>query len=552
MTSIFNLTKDPSLIEQSNNGMSRNQYEQITASRSVVGEAFPNGSINFRFTTSGQRWWLPDRTYIRMRCRLAAPNGDLLDVGAGVAPALDMMSTLFQSAEFRIAGKTVSRVADYLPQVDALNTRIHKSRSWIESVGEGANWWESQFHVRQNDITYISNNSHESTQRFNKVALGFPATSTLALSNVGLVTLGSLGASSPDARDVIQVNDVIQILVPPATVSDPPMPAGATYGTGFYKYRVTARYNATTFQIQATDSIVLPAGNFDWYLEREVNISRQAKDFEITWCPPLSIFGVDHAIPASECELVLVPQVASVYKIACIESQRYPKLPNVDYNFTVQDMYLYVNTVEGPRVDNSQYYLDLKQMSCQSDNLSGTSFQQKQFDCSPSTRSLILAFQDRRAGTDSRYSATRFRSYVADPNNNIGSIGNDQTLALNRYYISFAGQQLPSPDADPASSDTADVDYTTQSYINTLLSSGVYFDHGGAETIDEWTRRGQYLMHNFARDGTDRSTRVAVNVGFAATADVSQARVLLFSISSQIARVTVQNGQVTDVTVEDT
>jgi len=550
MTSIFNLTKDPSLIEQSNNGMTRNQYEQITPSRSVVGEAFPNGSINFSWSTNGSRWWLPDRTYIRMRCRLSATGGGLLDVGYGIAPNMDMMATLFQSAEFRIAGKTVARVSDYLPQVDALKTRTTKTRSWIESVGEGTNWWESQFHVRQNDVTYLSKNSHESVSRFRKDALGFPTTATLSMNNVGLVTLATLGANPPDVRDVLQIGDVIAMFIPPNTNSAPVANPAGTYGLGFYKWTIVDLTSATTFRVQSTDSIVLPDGGFDWYVEREVNISRQARDFEITWCPPLSIFDVDHAIPSSKCELILNPQVASVYKIACVESQRLPKTPGVDYAFSVQDMYLYINTVEGPRYDSGQFYLDLKQYACQSDNLSGTAFQQKQFDVSPSTKSLAICFQDKRAGTDTRYSATRFRSYVDDPNTRIGSVGSDQTLQLNRYYISYAGQQYPSPDHDPAFSEANDVDYTTMTYINTLLATGAYFHDG--ETIDEHQRRGQIILHNFARDGTDRSTRVSVNVGFATGADVSQARVLLFSISSQIARVTVENGSVTDIVVEDT
>jgi hypothetical protein len=552
MTSIFNLTKDPSLIEQSNNGMSRNQYEQITASRSVVGDAFPNGSINFSWSTNGSRWWIPDRTYIRMRCRLSTVGGGILDVGTGIAPAMDMMSTLFQSAEFRIAGKTVSRVSDYLPQVDAFKTRTSKSRSWIESVGESTNWWESQFHVRQNDITNLSLNTSESYQRYSKETLGFVTASTLAMNNTGLVTLGALGTGTADLRTVLKVGDIIQISLGAGVNADPAAAGGNNYGPGFYTFRIVELTSATTFRVQATDSVVLVAQPTAWYVTREVNISRQAKDFEITWCPPLSIFDVDHALPSSKCELVLNPQVASVFKIACVESQNLPKIPGTDYQFTVQDMYLYINTIEGPRYDSGQFYLDLKQHSAQSDNLSGTAFQQKQFDVSPSTKSLAICFQDKRAGTDTRYSATRFRSYVADPTNTIGSIGSDQTLLLNRYYISFAGQQLPSPDHDPAFDETNDVDYTAQTYINTLLSTGSYFDHGGSEKIDEHQRRGQIILHNFARDGTDRSTRVSVNVGFAAAADVSNARVLLFSVSSQIARVTVENGSVTDIVVEDT
>jgi hypothetical protein len=536
MTSIFNLTKDPSLISQSNNGMSRNQYEQVTASRSVVGDAFPNGTINFRFSTNGSRWWLPDRTYIRMRCRLSKVNGNRLELTDGVAPNMDMMANLFQSAEFRIAGKTVSRVSDFLPQVDAIQTRTTKSDAWIKTVGNSVNWWDSHMHARQNDITGSSASSNGSVQVKSKLDLGFTATSTFALvAATGVVTIGTVGTSR-SVLDTIQAGDEF----------------GFGGGATFKTFRVAQVIDATSFRVQPDQSQANVAATTDaWFIYRPVDDTREAKDFEITWCPPLSIFGVHHAIPASECELVLVPSTSSVYKIVAIESENLPRLPGTHYDFTVQDMYMYINTVEGPRVDNAQYYLDLKQWSCQSDNISGTALQQKQFDVSPSTRSLICAFQDKRILNDSRYSPVKFRSYVVDPNNNLGSSGDDQTAKLTRLMIQFSGQTQPSPDADPAYNTTTQVDYTTQRYVESLLATGSYWDHGGSEDIDTYYRRGSYYAFNFARDGTDRSTRVTVNCGFDGTADVSNARILLFSMASQIARVTVQNGNVTDVTVED-
>lgn len=546
MNSIFDLVKDPSQLEQGNAGLSRNQYEQITPSRSVVGEAFPNGSINFRFQTNGTRWWVPSKSYIRMRCRLAksTANNPSFTLDDGIAPNLDLMANLFQNAEFRIAGKTVARIADYLPQVDALKSRITKSGAWLNTVGEATNWWDSQFHVRLNDITVGSAASSNSNQTIGKVQLGFDSTSTFALeAATGIVTIGTVGTSL-SCLDVLRVGDLFLF-----------------NGANVKAMRINAITSATTFVLQVTSPQADVGANANpWYISREVDISRDARDFELIWTPPLSIFDYAGAIPASQCELILNPATASVYKIAAVESERRAKIPGTDFDFSVQDMYLYVNTVEGPRVDNAQYYLDLSSINCQSDNLSGNAFHQKQFDVQPSTKSLIVAFQDKRVLTDSRYSATRFRSYVPDANNNIGSSGSDQTSRLTRFMVQYAGQTLPSPDADPAYTEYATagglvegIDFTTQRYVDSLLASGAYTDYsgGGSETITEWERRGQYHYLQFARDGSDRSTRVSVNVGFAATANVTQARVLLFNIYSQIARVTVQNGQVTDVTVED-
>jgi hypothetical protein len=125
-------------------------------------------------------------------------------------------------------------------------------------------------------------------------------------------------------------------------------------------------------------------------------------------------------------------------------------------------------------------------------------------------------------------------------------------------FVNYAGVSKPQIDADPAYVDvvgaggvTAGRDYTTQRYLETILNSGGYHDAGGVETLQEWQNRGQYYLFNWSKDGNDRSTRVAVHTGFADTATLGNARMLLFSISNQIAKVVIQNGAVTDVQLDD-
>ena len=74
MSSIFDLTT--SVEELKGSAMSREQYDQIAPTRDVTTNNFPNGSIHFRWETSGQKWWRPDRSYLRLRCQLAGmePN----------------------------------------------------------------------------------------------------------------------------------------------------------------------------------------------------------------------------------------------------------------------------------------------------------------------------------------------------------------------------------------------------------------------------------------------------------------------------------------------
>ena len=142
MTSIFDLKTNVSELSSSNEGTSRMEYDQHPPTRDVVGNNFANGAIHFRFQTSGQKWWIPSRSYLRMRCRLTNGAGDQLTVAEGVAPNMGLMSSLFQSGEMRINDKVVSRIADFMPQVDALETRLTKSKSWIDSVGSATNFWD--------------------------------------------------------------------------------------------------------------------------------------------------------------------------------------------------------------------------------------------------------------------------------------------------------------------------------------------------------------------------------------------------------------------------
>ena len=71
-------------------------------------------------------------------------------------------------------------------------------------------------------------------------------------------------------------------------------------------------------------------------------------------------------------------------------------------------------------------------------------FQQKNFDVSPSTYALTVAYQDLRAGENTALSASKFKAYE------VGAIPTAaQELNLSRFFINYAGQNLPAPDADP-------------------------------------------------------------------------------------------------------
>ena len=536
--SIYDLKTDTNELSNANQGTSRSVYEQVAPTRDITTTNFPNGAIHFRWQTSGQKWWMPSKSYIRFRFKLTKANGTSpLLLSDNIAPTMGLCASLFQSLEFRINDKVVSRIVDFVPQVDALETRLSKSASWLRGIGSSTNFWNADFQDRQGDVCADAFSTNMIASITERLVLGFDALTTIAIAATGVLTFatGVLPTVSP-----FIIGDSIEIDL------------GGAIGT--VRYRVSAVPSATTLQLNNIANIVVAAVVAPFRRIRDAtsslfDYSRGMSQFEITWVPPLSIFKLDHALCCGRYELVLNPQTSSAYQLQAVESIGAGKIPGTDYAFSVQQMYLYLQTMEATRVDNLTYYLDLEQTNCQTEKLDNPNFQQKNFDISPSTYALTLAYQDIRAGSDTRYSPTKFVSFDA-----AGANGGIQD-SLNRMFINYSGINQPAPDADPSyvvSSANGNTDLTAQRYLETQIQSGNYFDTGGAETIQEYKLRGSYYHFRWARDGSDRSTRVNVYQGFnASQPDIANTRVLLFAHSKQLARINIQDGRVIDVMLED-
>lgn len=555
MSSIFELKKDVSELSSANQGTSRMEYAQHPPTRDVTTTNFPNGAIHFRFQTSGQKWWIPSKSYLRMRCQLTKGDGTAVDTAFGAAPNMGFMSSLFQSGEMRINDKVISRVSDFMPQVDALETRLTKSKSWLDSVGESTNWWAESQSLRlaevASDGTVVKDTVGVVPAETVAIdtTIGYAAASTVAYdAGTGVVTFAAgAGPAVPNTNVSFQVGDYL--ILTAGTIGD---------GALNVKLEVLVVNANATMTVRADIGADI-AANADIRFSRArpntlvAPASRRVGEFETVWQPPLSLFKVGHALPSGRYELVLNPQTANAYQKRAIESvlgqaSINPQLPggaanaaNVQVN--VVDFYLYVATVEGPRADDMTYLLDLEQTRCQAEKIDTTSFQQKNFDVSPSTFALTAAYQDLRAGENTALSVSKFKSY-----DNAAQPTSAEELKLNRFFINYAGQNLPAPDADP--SFTAGTDYTTQRYTETQIYSGAYYDTGGAEDIQEYHDRGAYYYFAWPRDGTDRSTRVNVHQQFNA-AEVANMRLLLFDHSKQVGRIRIQDGRVVDVQLED-
>jgi hypothetical protein len=225
---------------------------------------------------------------------------------------------------------------------------------------------------------------------------------------------------------------------------------------------------------------------------------------------------------------------------------------------SIESMYLVTYQITGPPVTSTEFLIDLETIRLQSDNTIGNTagnLTQQIFDVSPSTYALVVAYQDSRVGgLDTRLSSAQFRFFNDD-------LSFDASNSLNRFYIQYAGQQFPSPDADPSLkivntvTGTGNEDFTTERYMQTMIECGQFYQL--AESIQEFRERGPFYYFLVPRDNTDKSTRVQVNQQFGTQADANltqalgKLRLCLFDLSRQVAVITLEGGNVTKVSLQD-
>ena len=201
---LFALPTSASELVSANQGTANAQYRQITSTRNVQTTAFHNGVIQFRFETGGNTWFVADKSYFRIRYKYLQVREDggayLPPLSSGdMAPSMGPSSGLFQSVEVRLNGQTVERIGERLPLIDALKTRMGKSKAWLDSVGRNTNFWSESFEARKQDIAvdgYASCEdsmylvSRENSPLLTTVQAGFTAAATfLYVANATVVTI---------------------------------------------------------------------------------------------------------------------------------------------------------------------------------------------------------------------------------------------------------------------------------------------------------------------------------------------------------------------------
>ncbi len=539
MTSIFDLTSPGEVLPKAN--LSKYRYEQYPATKNIQGTSFPGTVINFKWEQAGNEWFVPGRSYLKGKFKLSlADNVTQLDISQGIAPAMNFMSNLFTSGNFKINNTEISKISDFLPQIDAHHTRTTKSNAFLEGIAKTLNWSESNIYDRLASVCPVVKDTKDGWEILDDAALGFANDDTLEITvTTGAVTFVQVTATMPDVRDIFIIGDILEIDIAAGTQ---------------HRYNVTSITDATHIVVDGgLTPKALAAAAYTWrrYRPRKRNVIT----FEAVWQPPMSVFKLDGALPVGTYQLSMVSQSSDTYKKMAIESL-FDKTPGTgnDFNFSVEDMEFYAASMIGPRIENTKYILDLDETDVHDETIGSGSSSQKTFSgLSPATYALSVAFQDSRYLDNTMISASKFKVHgeliTKTGRKYIKYDERDQELKLTRLQVNYASQDKPIPEAKPLYN--SEEDSLQQRYNDTMMYTSQYFNSGGCESFVDWIERGPYYFFPFPKDGTDKSTIAMIRYGFTNYAGSSDGKVLLFAHKKKVATISVIDSKVRVTSVQD-
>ncbi len=585
--SIFDLPRKKEDLISANQGMSNLYYDEIASLRNIIDSGsnvnnFGNGLISFRWHPASGSWWIPSRSYFRIDCELTKPNGtDPLVLDDRIAVNMGAASCLFSKQQYKINDKTISEISEHVAQVDAIKTRLRRSGRWLETTGANLNCWGANVQERlrktsrdghkDGDINLYTSLTSQETVAQTAPSIIDNAADTVAfdydngnagessfdfVDNAGNnlrfgTRVGSVGEFTPTVAELnitnLRPGDVVSYVI-----------QNKQYQGTILRFRSVGADNAGVNRIIITRhqvNIVLGdvgAANIDasalataLQLRKVLNPlakDRQVKNFSLIYQPPLSIFGVSHAIPgSSKHEIDLVPFSDTVYQKNFIESLFSDKVhttdgANNDFRFKVTNMLFYAARCDGPIVEKDEFFLDLEETRAQIATITSASRTQFSLDISPATHAITIAFQDESVENNTLFSQSKFK------------IKNEDELKLTNFYVRYSGIQKPQPDYRPVYDEVSNTDRLVEQYGRSVLYNGSYYD-SSTETLEQYRERGIYLHWPWPKTGTDRETRVYVSTQFSSL--TGQPRLVLFNHFNKVCILKYENGSLSQVIVNE-
>ena len=509
-------------------------YLQVNANAGLVGENFPGSVLPFNFNLRED--WHPDKSFLLTRLEFSNGDGSAITLSdVDKAPNMNLCPNLFNNIELLRNGKCISQCSNYVAEIDTFKNRILQSDKWLETGGQ-LNFWNPKQQERLNQIAsdgYLSESTYgvgPSIINLNRVGQGFDAQAAANSNTIEVQADGTIEFTKNVGVDLFDLED---IYLPGDTI---------TYLNVVYTVVRIIGGNVNTQTLIATPipAAVGADSDVDWFQDRPVgnnvkdesgNESAQRSSIELIWRPTCGAFDLS-VLPKGEYVLNLVTNNDPIYQKRSIESV------NVDVpadataagiKIRVQKMELFV--AKSPHGNNTPMKsANMREVLCRKINIDRITITQykQQFQVDKNTQSIALAFIDRTAGSDTRFTNTKFkiRPITGNPDYESG----DQ--AVSKISLRYNGQSKPMSTPFPRYAKPQD--YIAEMYTTTMVYNGVYngkglYREGGIESKRTWLERGPYYHFWFSNKKGFNRTELDITFQFDVDLDANSAAGLLFN-----------------------
>jgi hypothetical protein len=192
----------------------------------------------------------------------------------------------------------------------------------------------------------------------------------------------------------------------------------------------------------------------------------------------------------------------------------------------VNDVKLYIATVQMV-IPDSIVELNLNEIQVQSKTISAGS-NNLQFTVPPSTTGISIFVQGNDAGSSARVPPTMFVCKDGSQNK------------LTSLQLTYAN--LSKPSTNWASRYNETTNQIQQRYLQTLQESGIIDSEGGAESLDDYIKRGCLYYYSYNLDRDNLATQAQLQITLSAVE--ADANVFLVSHYRKLTEITTSNGMI--------
>jgi hypothetical protein len=495
---------------------------QVTCQRDISSTTFNQGVQDFLFNIHGSQRWSPSRSYFRMRCSLQVTD----DAGVtyrqataddDVALAEDFCNQLYSNVYVFLGNVSISSITQYVGEASMVRYRLHKTYSWLKSVGSDGYYLKPQFCDRQQTST-ISAAGLQCGDVVDTIYAPFVGAATVTLTAANVLTLAG-------GNGQFKVGDVIT--VPPMDLSN------ATE----YKIATLSTAEPAIGTVVVPPAVNIAAGTpissrkrvSSLYSPMVTSVAgTKGNSLEVLFQPPVGIWNTDLALPSGAYRISLFPKQETTAGIQSLLTDK-----ATTSKIVVENVQLFLSVFKDTKPFNDgSYYIPLIEQNIQNKTMAtGASLNTFNYTIPASTIGLTSFVQAVQSGTTTLVPSSRFTAVTPAESLDMRFIqmtyGN-VTKPTNNFSSSFSGAQGK---------------YITQRWVETNINSGQY--ELSSETLDDYLARGPMFHFSFIRDAENRSTECQLQIQYGALTGNNNN--FLVSHYRTLSKITVNSGYVTSV-----